>query len=212
MTGIGPAWSLAVEAVFYCALPVLVLAARFARDRRRIVILPGPPLLLLIFGVAAHVLPVSPTDGYQANWHSVLERSFWARTDLFSFGMVVAVLHTEALDGWLVLPVGWRRLSVAAGVLVFLVWACSMHQPEQSYRLQNTGEALGIAFVFAAIVLPGEAAERPMRVVRVLETRVPVAVGVVSYSLFLWHYPVIRWLAGHGLTLGGGPGCSSTYW
>jgi peptidoglycan/LPS O-acetylase OafA/YrhL len=29
---------------------------------------------------------------------------------------------------------------------------------------------------------------------------------VASYSLFLWHYPVIWWLREHGLTLGGGWG------
>jgi peptidoglycan/LPS O-acetylase OafA/YrhL len=43
-------------------------------------------------------------------------------------------------------------------------------------------------------------------VVRVLESRAFVAAGLVSYSLFLWHYPVIWWLRNHGLTLGGGWG------
>jgi peptidoglycan/LPS O-acetylase OafA/YrhL len=33
-----------------------------------------------------------------------------------------------------------------------------------------------------------------------------VAVGVVSYSLFLWHDPIILWLNAHGLTTGGWDG------
>jgi len=33
-----------------------------------------------------------------------------------------------------------------------------------------------------------------------------VTVGVASYSLFLWHFPVINWLQARGLTLGGGWG------
>ena len=211
--GIGPAWSLAVEVAFYCLLPVLVLAAahaaRFARDRGgRVLVLLGPPLLLLLLGlsgkaVAGHVLPGSPTSGYQVNWHSVVERSFWAQADLFSFGMVVAVLHTEVSDGRLALPRRWRRAALGFGALVFLTCAWTMHQGDQSYLVQNTGEALGIAMIFATIVLPDLASTRPTRAVRFLETPVVVAVGLASYSLFLWHIPVITWLRAHGLTLGG---------
>jgi peptidoglycan/LPS O-acetylase OafA/YrhL len=214
--GIGPAWSLAVEVAFYCALPLLVLAAarcaRLAKDRRgRVLILLGPPLLLLLIGlsgkaVAAFVLPGNPVDGYQVNWHSVVERNFWAQADLFSFGMVVAVLHTQISDGRLVLPARWRLAAVSLGILVFVPCAWTMHQAELSYRVQNTGEALGVALLFAAVVLPDRSARRPTRVVRVLESRPLVAVGVVSYSLFLWHYPIITWLEAHGLTVGGWAG------
>jgi peptidoglycan/LPS O-acetylase OafA/YrhL len=40
-------------------------------------------------------------------------------------------------------------------------------------------------------------------VIGLLESPVLVAVGVVSYSIFLWHLPLIVWLADHGLTVGG---------
>ena len=81
VVGIGPAWSLAVEVVFYCVLPLLVLGAlwavRFTKDRNgRVLVLLGPPLLLLLVGLsgkhAAHLLPGSPLAGYDANWHSVI--------------------------------------------------------------------------------------------------------------------------------------------
>jgi peptidoglycan/LPS O-acetylase OafA/YrhL len=216
MIGIGPAWSLAVEVVFYLALPVLALAAgrlaRRAKDRRgRVFVLLGPPLLLLLIGLsgkaaAAHLLPARPLRGYDANWHSVIERSFWAQADLFSFGMLVAVLYVEVSDRRVTLPVHWRRVAVGLALLVFLPCAWTMHRGEQSYLLQNTGEALGIAIAFAAIVLPDPPLTRPLRAVRVLESRVVVAVGLASYSLFLWHYPIIAWLRDHGLTLGGGWG------
>jgi peptidoglycan/LPS O-acetylase OafA/YrhL len=216
MIGIGPAWSLAVELVFYLALPLLALgAARLARRaserRERVLVLLGPPLLLLLIGLsgkaaAAYLLPGGPLAGYDANWHSVIERSFWAQADLFSFGMVIAVLHVEASDGRLRLPPNWRRAAVAMALLVFLPCAWTMHRGEQSYLLQNTGEALAIALAFAAIVFPDPSLTRPLRAVRVLESRAFVAVGLVSYSLFLWHYPLIWWLRDHGLTLGGGWG------
>lgn len=64
----------------------------------------GPPLLLLIVGltgkaVAGHVFPAAPTAGYGNNWHSVVERSFWAQADLFCFGMVVAVAYVQIACG-----------------------------------------------------------------------------------------------------------------
>jgi peptidoglycan/LPS O-acetylase OafA/YrhL len=212
--GIGPAWSLAVEVVFYCTLPVLALAAawacRFARDRRgRILVLLGPPLLLLLLGltgkfVEGHFLPGASTAGYSPDWRSVLERSFVVQADLFSFGMAAAVLHVQVSDGLVVFGALWRRLCVATGVLVFVASAWTMHQGEHSYLVQNTGEALGLGLLFAAIVVPGPPRARASRLVRLLETRSLVAIGLVSYSLFLWHFPVIMWLKLHGLTMSGG--------
>lgn len=40
----------------------------------------------------------------------------------------------------------------------------------------------------------------------VLDSRPLVYAGLVSYSVYLWHEPAIRWLDAHGLTLNGGWG------
>ena len=81
-----------------------------------------------------------------------------------------------------------------------------MRLGEHSYMLQNTGEALAVALLLAAIVVPGGPATRPAWALKVLESPAFVAVGAVSYSLFLWHYPVILWLRENGLTAGGTAG------
>lgn len=213
LIGIGPAWSLAVEVVFYLALPVLVLAAaavarRFESRRDRVLVLLGPPLLLLAIGlsgkaVAGIALPADPTAGYDANWHSVVERSFWAQADLFSFGMAAAVLYVEAEDRRVSLFGNWRWIAGGFGVLLFLACAWTMNQGEQSYLLQNTGQALAIALVFAAIVIPDRQGGRPARATALLETPYLVAFGIASYSVFLWHVPVIDWLSAHDLMLEG---------
>jgi hypothetical protein len=96
LTGIGPAWSLAVEVVFYLALPGLALLgwilARSAssRQRRRVAAL-APALLMLAIGVsgkivAAHVFHPGIYHGWEADWESVIERSFWCQADILSSG------------------------------------------------------------------------------------------------------------------------------
>jgi peptidoglycan/LPS O-acetylase OafA/YrhL len=211
--GIGPAWSLAVELVFYVVLPLLVLGAawlaRRAADRRgRVLALLGPPLLLLVVGltgklVAGHVFPAAPTAGYGNNWHSVVERSFWAQADLFCFGMLAAVAYVQITDGRLRPPAYWRPAAAAIGLLIFIPCAATMNQGEHSYLLQNTGQALALALIFAAIVMPEATEAPPSRAIRFLESPPLVAIGVVSYSVFLWHLPVIVWLNAHGLTVSG---------
>jgi peptidoglycan/LPS O-acetylase OafA/YrhL len=211
--GIGPAWSLAVEVVFYLVLPVLVLAVaalsrRFERRRDRVLVLLGPSLLLLLLGlsgkaVAGIALPAAPTAGYNADWHSVVERSFWAQADLFSFGMAVAVLFVEVEDGRLTLPQRWRWLACGLAAAIFLPCAWTMHKGEQSYLLQNTGQALAIALVFAALVLPARPGTGKERAIGWLESPLLVAFGIASYSVFLWHVPVIDWLSTHDLMLEG---------
>jgi peptidoglycan/LPS O-acetylase OafA/YrhL len=52
--------------------------------------------------------------------------------------------------------------------------------------------ALAGALVVGACVLP----LRPGPLVRVLEWRPLAAVGVASYSLYLWHAPIVIWLGG----------------
>jgi peptidoglycan/LPS O-acetylase OafA/YrhL len=87
--------------------------------------------------------------------------------------------------------------------LIFIPCAATMHQGEHSYLLQNTGQALALALIFAAIVVPEATDAPPSRALRFLESGPLVAVGVVSYSVFLWHLPVIVWLSDHGLTVAG---------
>jgi len=213
LIGIGPAWSLAVEVVFYLALPVMVLAVaaiarRFELRRDRVLVLLAPPLLLLLIGlsgkaVAGIALPADPTAGYDANWHSVVERSFWAQADLFSFGMAVAVLFVEVEDGRVSLPERWRWIAAGLALAIFIPCAWTMHRGEQSYLLQNTGQALAISLVFAALVLPAEPGAGKERVVGWLEAPFLVAFGIASYSVFLWHVPVIEWLSAHDLMLEG---------
>ncbi len=216
LTGITPAWSLAVEVVFYLVLPLLgLLAVACSRAARgiggRLAAALAPAAVLLLVGLsgkaaADRIVPAGPAPGWDGDWHSVVVRSFWGQADLFTFGMVLAVVHVAVRRGLLTLPRWWRWPAWAAllGIAVALavltdrgVWSAGRNP----YEL--TG-ALGCALLLALVVLPRATADRgPGLLVRLLSTRAAVLVGLCSYSVFLWHEPLTRLLRSHGWTLPG---------
>jgi peptidoglycan/LPS O-acetylase OafA/YrhL len=216
LTGIGPAWSLAVECVFYLLLPGIallgwLLAGSTARQRRRRIAALAPALLLLVVGisgklVAAHAFDPGAYHGWKADWQSVVERSFWCQADLFAFGMALAVVRVDAENGITRFARGLRLvaapLALAAGVLSLRMTTLS---DELGFSLYNTLMAVGFACLLALVVLPPRRANVPI-LVRILETRPFVWAGLISYSVFLWHEPIVRWLEGHGLTATGTAG------
>jgi peptidoglycan/LPS O-acetylase OafA/YrhL len=213
-TGIGPAWSLAVEVVFYLTLPLLVLLGyAFARNassrpRRRIAAL-VPALVTLVVGlsgkaVAMWVVPGAGAGlGWSGDWHSVLERSFLAQADLFTFGMVVAVLWVDAEDRIVRAPAWWRRATAAALVVVGILTPLALDRGWLNHYAYDTLMALGCALLLALVVLPlGPGPERSP-LLRFMETPPLMVTGLISYGLFLWHEPLLWWLRSHHLTLDG---------
>jgi peptidoglycan/LPS O-acetylase OafA/YrhL len=216
LIGIGPAWSLAVEVVFYCVLPLLALLAatlasgRMSRSARRLAAF-APPVLLLAVGLAGKFVavallpPSAPYDDWSQDWHSVVVRTFLGQADLFTFGMVLAVLRVEFEDGTLRLPHWWRKSAIVGALAAYVIavlYGENRDGWQNSYSPVNTMIAAACALLLALVVLqPG--GPRGSRLVRILDARPLVAVGIVSYSIFLWHEPLIRSLHAHGLTFSG---------
>jgi peptidoglycan/LPS O-acetylase OafA/YrhL len=211
-TGIGPAWSLAVEVAFYLSLPALALLARFFFRRARsfprqwLALLAAPAALLLLgaTGKAATAWLVPPGD---LPGHAILARSFLSHADLFAPGMALAVLHVLVTRGQVRLPQRWP-LIVGGALLLNLalvvvltdrgiLWDWGVANPYQ--RLT----ALACALLVALVVLPRSGPARPSRLVRIMNSRPLFLTGLASYSLFLWHEPITRLLAEQGLTFVG---------
>jgi peptidoglycan/LPS O-acetylase OafA/YrhL len=140
----------------------------------------------------------------------VLVRGFFYHADLFTFGIVVAVAHVAIQQGLWRPSQAWRwgawsGLLVSAGLAVWLTdqGIINFYQGAVEYE---TLVSIACALLVALVVMPGARPEKMPALMRALETRPLVFVGLVSYSLFLWHEPLIRSLQSHGLTLGGTSG------
>jgi peptidoglycan/LPS O-acetylase OafA/YrhL len=194
--GFPVAWTLPVELIFYASLPLLSAVAVRLRWLTRWQAVLVPPAVLLAIGVATrtalHVGPLHSSD-----WYWVIEASFPGQCDMFAWGMLVAIVAAGIRDHGLVLPARWRLAAVPAAVLLL---AYCMHRMKLdgplTSSLWNSVAAAAIGVLLASIVLPHRTA-RPF-VLRVLEWRPLVFVGLVSYSVYLWHSPVLDFTREHG--------------
>jgi peptidoglycan/LPS O-acetylase OafA/YrhL len=208
-TGIGPAWSLAVEVGFYLTLPLLgllaaAIAARRHGGRRSTGAVLAPPVLMLALGTASAYTASSILSA--GTFVQVFVRSFLYHADLFAFGMTVAVVMCFVENGGLSLPRWWR--SAAAALLVADVASTLVLVDRgrilvyQGATVYETLTALASALLLALVVVPARDSG-PSPLARLLDARPLVAIGLASYSLFLWHEPLIRFCQHLGWTAGG---------
>ncbi len=199
-----PWWSLATEAQFYLLLPFLPLVLRSSRGRRV-----GLVLLAAYAGIYAalslHWLRPATLGGVLA-----LAQSLVGRGPLFLAGIAAAALYDRHVDGlrrWTVRHATAARLvgdaalvTALAGLVLLLGWVARVDYVtrEAGWPLWHVVEGvLWAALLLALLLLPGSL--KPL-----LANRVWAFVGLVSYSLYLVHVPVIYY--GRRLVIRAWPG------
>ncbi len=125
------------------------------------------------------------------------QRSFFAQADLFSFGMLAAVARAEVVDGGLVLPPRWRGGALVLALGILASCAATLDRGQPSYLPQNMAAALAGALLVAVVCFPAGSGRVPLAQ-RLFQSPPLVAVGIVSYSVFLWHERMICWLTAQG--------------
>jgi peptidoglycan/LPS O-acetylase OafA/YrhL len=184
-------WSLSVEEQFYLVWPALLLVLVLLARRRA---LPTRLVLgvLVVVTAASFVWSVvSTASDPLAAYFSTPARAFE-----LGLGALVALVASRAAAGW---SRTVRGLVCSAGLLLILL-ACVAYDDQTAFP----GWAAAVPVVGSALVLlagAGGQAEQPLpvRALGVLPMR---TVGDWSYSLYLWHWPVLiiaERKLGHGL-------------
>jgi len=170
-----PMWSLVVEVQFYILLPVLTWAFLWVFGRRPRVL----AALLVAAGVSSAVLWV--IYGSSTTAPLILQRSMLINFNFFAAGMLLALAALTvrgdmtgrrlvgSSDMWLALSVPIFVLGIAYRPLIPLTALATM--------LLVGGAGLSL---------------RPGFGTSLLDTRVLASLGVISYSLYLWHYPIVK--------------------
>ena len=167
-TPLRPYWSLAEEEQFYLLWPLLlsVLLTRRIRESRLAVGLGCAFVVLALYRVGLGLAGASMNRLYFApDTHS----------DALVLGCLLAVLRRRGLRvpqwaGWAALAglcVGWVLVPFTAGPIAYLTAPMSI----------------------AAMLFVGAAVE-PGLLSRVLSTRPLVGIGVIAYSIYLWHFVI----------------------
>ncbi len=179
-------WSLPIEWDFYLFLPIFALI--FGCNRRWLAILPMIFLAAVAFRFLCWFCISYIENGIVvARW--IIQ--FPSRFDQFFIGMFLAFLSFHGVREGIV------KLSGIAGVVAIILF---------SYVFSKTGDVVsnGItpwvffyytltaipiaAIIFTCIRLPRA------RLVKILGSRPFLFAGTISYSLYLWHYPIFAQL------------------
>lgn len=162
-------WSLAVEEQFYIAFPVLL--ALVGRWAPRLLV----PLLTLIAAGSFGYSVWAAEHADNLAFYSPLSRA-WE----FLVGALLAVGGLRAPRS--------RRIGDALAIagLAAIAWAIWRLTPASPFPgLNALAPCLGTALIIHGAQAPGS------RAARLLGVRPLVLVGLASYSLYLWHWPLI---------------------
>jgi peptidoglycan/LPS O-acetylase OafA/YrhL len=174
-----PMWSLVLEVQFYVLLPIGAMLIGLAPRHRRALVVAVSIALLGALSAWLSWTPRFPSGTVP------YARSLLVNFHFFAAGILLAVAGFQMdVRRWATRPWGSSDLWFVVAAGLFLVGALD------PTLLPVTAIATGLTVGAAALPL------RPGVVTRCLDWPKLGALGLASYSLYLWHYPIVKWLAG----------------
>jgi len=162
-------WSLAIEEQFYIVWPLVLLLLLKTKSRK---------FVITAVAIAICLLAVHRIAGNGPSQSDLT-------TDMRADELLVGCLFACGFAWFKWSRIRWWPVALLTFPVVVL-------DIVDNIDLRGIGYTL-IAFVFAAII----AAALTCRPVQEMLSAAPlVSLGAISYSLYLWHYPVLYWMRG----------------
>ncbi|MEU8781916.1 acyltransferase [Streptomyces sp. NPDC048637] len=201
---LGPTWSLSLEVLFYLVLvalgPLAVRACRPLRRRRTRVTVCAAGCLFLYAAPLAWIAVAHYRFGVpHTDW--VVYFGPQARFGGFAAGMGLAVLTAALGDRG---RLGPRTALPLAGLALAGLFALSLDSGPENFTFtfyHPIASALWVVLIFSTLHVRQQTFWQGLLTARWL-----TAVGLVSYSLFIWHEPVMLQLHKAGLLPAGQSG------
>ncbi len=168
-------WSLAVEEQFYLVYPAifLVTAAVFRRTSLRLRL--GVVLVIIIAASYTYSIILTSTNAANA-FFSPLTRA-WE----LAVGGLIAIAGRNLSR----IPKAWAALLSWIGLAVIVATGVTL-----TSATAYPGSLVALPVVGTALVIAAGAAEPGWGVERFLRQRPVQVLGLLSYSLYLWHWPI----------------------
>lgn len=177
----GALWTTVVELHFYILLPLLSLGiAWLSRGSiKRAMLIIG---VLALASVSFHLFAVILTD---RGWRDPVRFSLPSYFYFIAAGMIIALMRQgwDHRPSWVRGPLLRADLWLLASVPFWVVFV-------SDYTYQSVF-VIGCFLVMGAFLLPLQ----PGVFIRVAEWKPIAVLGLASYSLYLWHVPVLSWVA-----------------
>ena len=166
-------WSLAVEEQFYIVWPLFIFAVLTVACKKRLKIL---MLLIAVLSLGINLYFLNMNDFNNAFY------MFYARAYELAIGSVVALtLLPNIRNKWQINLVSY----IGAGMVIYSVTIITRQSifPGFNALIPSIGTAL---LIYAGTQNKGA-------VYKILSNRLLVSIGLISYSLYLWHWPIISY-------------------